>query len=192
VTTFHKYSIRFHPVTEDRWPDLEHLFGPRGACAGCWCMWWRLTQSEFDRKKGPGNRRALRQLVRSGTVPGILAYVDAEVAGWCSVGPRADFSRLARSRVLKPVDDQPVWSVVCFFVAKPHRKKGLTVELLKAAARYARQHGARVLEGYPVEPRAGRMPDVFAYTGLPSAYEKAGFVEVARRSETRPIMRRRL
>jgi GNAT superfamily N-acetyltransferase len=192
MTRPRKSSLTFGPVTEERWPDLEHLFGPRGACAGCWCMWWRLTHSEFDRKKGPGNRRALRQLVRSGTVPGILAYVDGEVAGWCSVGPRADFSRLARSRVLKPVDDQPVWSVVCFFVAKPHRKKGLTVELLKAAARYARQRGARVLEGYPVEPRAGRMPDVFAYTGLPSAYEKAGFLEVARRSETRPIMRRRL
>jgi GNAT superfamily N-acetyltransferase len=96
---------------------------------------------------------------------------------------------LSRSRVLKPVDDQPVWSVVCFFVARSQRHKGLTVKLLKAAVEYARANGARIIEGYPVEPKEGKSPDVFVYTGLFSAFKQAGFSEVLRRSETRPIMR---
>jgi GNAT superfamily N-acetyltransferase len=87
------------------------------------------------------------------------------------------------------VDEQPVWSVVCFFVARSQRRKGLTVELLKAAVDYARANGARIVEGYPVEPKAGKAPDIFVYTGLLSAFKQAGFTEILRRSETRPIMR---
>ena len=99
------------------------------------------------------------------------------------------FSTLSRSRILKPVDTQPVWSVVCFFVSRSHRRKGLTVELLQAAVEYARRNGAKIVEGYPVEPKAGIAPDVFVFTGLASAFLQAGFTEVLRRSETRPIMR---
>ena len=181
--------LEFHPVTPDRWRDLEKLFGERGACAGCWCMWWRLRRSEFDQKKGPGTKRALKKLIAIGQVPGLLAYAEGEPVGWCSVAPRRDFSALERSRILKPVDDQPVWSVVCFFVAKPFRRKGVTYQLLTAAIEYARDKGAKIIEGYPVEPKTGSVPDVFVFTGLASAFRKAGFVQVARRSETRPIMR---
>jgi len=179
----------FHPVTAKRWRDLEALFGPRGACGGCWCMWWRLTPAEFNRQKGDGNKRAMKEIVDSGQVPGILAYAQKEPVGWCSIGPREVFPRLERSRILKRVDQQPVWPVVCFFVAKSFRGRGISGKLLEAAVDYAQKQGARIVEGYPVEPKKDHMPDLFAYHGLASAFRKAGFVEVARRSETRPIMR---
>jgi GNAT superfamily N-acetyltransferase len=182
-------SVECHPVTLERWPDLEALFGPRGACGGCWCMWWLLKRSQFVRQKGEENRRALRHIVDAGGVPGLLAYTDGQPIGWCAVAPRESYAVLERSRILKRIDDAPVWSVVCFFVSKAFRGKGLTTALLRAAIEYAARHGARIVEGYPVEPKKARMPDVFAYTGLASAYRRVGFVEVARRSETRPLMR---
>src|SRR5262245_35042174 len=185
----------FHPLTPDRWEDLETLFGPRGACAGCWCMYWRLKRSEYVAGSGDGNRRAFRKIVRGGEVPGILAYAGGEPIGWCAFAPRESYPALGRSRILKPVDDEPVWSVTCFFVKREYRRKGVTSALLDAAAAWAVRKGARLLEGYPVEPRGGKMPrqqklpDAFVWTGLAPAFRKAGFVEVARRSETRPIMR---
>jgi GNAT superfamily N-acetyltransferase len=177
------------PVTPEHWDDLETLFGLRGAYGGCWCMFWRLPSAQFTRQSGEGNRQALQQIVNSGEVPGLLAYVDETPVGWVSVAPRTTFTRLERSRVLKAVDDLPVWSVVCFFVEKKYRRLGLTVELLKAAAAFAAEHGASILEGYPIDVGDGKYPDAYAYTGLVAAYEKAGFTEVARRSERRPIMR---
>ncbi len=182
-------NLEFHPLSPQRWGDLEKLFGDRGACGGCWCMWWKLRRSEFEKQKGEGNRRALKELIDSGEVPGLLAYVDGEPVAWCAVAPREAYPVLGRSRILKPVDDQPVWSIVCFFVARNFRRKQVTTELLGAAVDYARKNGAKIVEGYPVEPRKSAAPDVFLYTGIASAFSKAGFVEVARRSETRPIMR---
>ena len=182
-------DLEIHPLTPDRWPDLETLFGERGATGGCWCMYWRLKRSEFEAGKGEGNRQAFKQVVESGQPPGLLAYAERQPVGWCALGPRADYSTLGRSRVLKPVDDQPVWSVVCFFIAKPLRRKGVTEALLRAAVEYAGERGVKIVEGYPYEPKTDRMPDVFAYTGLASTFRKVGFVEVLRRSETRPIMR---
>jgi GNAT superfamily N-acetyltransferase len=152
-------------------------------------MYWRLTRTQYEQQKGELNRRSLEAMVASGDVPGIMAYENDEPIGWCSIAPREEFSTLARSRVLKPVDEQPVWSVVCFFVSRSQRRKGLTVELLKAAVEYARSKGAKIVEGYPVEPKDGKAPDVFMYTGIASTFTQAGFTEVLRRSETRPIMR---
>nr|BAL57381.1 GCN5-related N-acetyltransferase [uncultured Acetothermia bacterium]BAL58897.1 GCN5-related N-acetyltransferase [Candidatus Acetothermum autotrophicum] len=181
--------LEFHSITPERWRDLEKLFGERGACGGCWCMWWRLPCAQFTKQKGELNKKALKKIVQSGMVPGLLAYADDQPIAWCSLGPRESFPSLERSRILKRVDEQPVWSVVCFFVAKPFRRQGVTVKLLKAAVSYAREHGARIIEGYPVEPKKENVPGVFAWTGMASTFRKAGFIEVARRSETRPIMR---
>jgi GNAT superfamily N-acetyltransferase len=153
-------------------------------------MYPRQTRREFERRKGDPNRRAMRRLVASGSVPGVLGYLDEEPVGWCSVEPREVFSTLARSRILKPVDDRPVWSIVCLFVHKDHRGKGISVRMIRGAARWAASQGARLVEAYPVEPRRTPMPPAFAWNGLASAYLAAGFREVARRSETRPIMRR--
>src|SRR5262245_16281686 len=181
----------FHPLTPERWSDLEALFGERGACGGCWCMFWRLGHAEWKAGKGAPNRRAFRKLVGAGEAPGVLAYADGKPVGWCAVAPRAVYVALARARVLKPVDDLPVWSVSCLFVARPYRRRGLSARLLKAAAAFARGRGARMLEGYPVDPGQA-LPDPFVWTGLASSFRSAGFTEIARRSRTRPIMRKRL
>lgn len=185
-------AIRVRPATPARWDDLARLFGARGACAGCWCMWWRRAPAEWRRGRGAGNRAALRRLVASGDPPGLLAYEAGEPVGWIALAPREAYPRLARSRTLRPIDAMPVWSVTCFFVGREHRRRGVTVALLEAAAAYAERRGARMLEGYPVEPRAGSWPDAFAWTGIAAAFRKAGFREVARPSATRPIMRRAL
>ena len=184
-------SVAIQPLTLDRWVDFVKLFGKNGACTGCWCMWWRLPRAQWQAQRGDGNKRAMRRLVKAGPPPGLLAYVDGQPAGWCALAPRADYPNLARSRVLKPVDAQPVWPVSCFFVAKGFRRRGLTVQLLRAAAGFARHHGAKILEGYPKDA-AGGQPDAFVYTGLASAFRKAGFKEVARRSPMRPIFRLKL
>lgn len=181
--------LTFHPVTPELWDDFETLFGERGAVGGCWCMWFRLKRSDFDVKKGEQNKQSMHAIISSGEIPGILAYDQDQPVGWCSVAPREAFPVLDRSWVLKRVDDQPVWSVVCFFIAKDYRQRGLSGILLRAALDYARQNGARIVEGYPVEPKNDSTPDVFAFTGLASTFLQAGFVEVARRSETRPLMR---
>lgn len=183
-------NLRFLPLTDKNWSDLEMLFGPRGASGGCWCMWWRLRRSEYEKKKGAGNQRAFHKIVDSGAPVGVLAYADGKPVGWCAVAPRADYPVLGRSRVLAPVDGQPVWSVTCFYIAKGWRRSGLTAQLLEAAVSYARKRGAKLVEGYPQDPRSGKFPDAFAWTGLASAFRKAGFAEVARRSATRPVMRK--
>jgi GNAT superfamily N-acetyltransferase len=152
-------------------------------------MWFRLTNREFEAGKGEANRSAMRKIVDAGRVPGILAYAGGEPIGWCSVAPREEFGKLARSRILKPVDDRPVWSIVCLFVAKEHRGRGVSTELIRAAVDYVAQQGGTTVEGYAVEPKKERMPDVFAYHGPSEAFARAGFQEVARRSPTRPIMR---
>jgi GNAT superfamily N-acetyltransferase len=185
-------ALRFLPLTPARWPDLEALFGPRGACAGCWCMWWRRSRAAWRRGKGAGNRRAFRRLVVAGRVPGVLAYAGRDPVGWCAVAPRTDYPALARSRILRPVDERPVWSITCLFVARPWRRRGVSTALLEAAARLARRRGARIVEGYPTDTGSRPTADTFVFTGLASAFERAGFVEVLRRSRTRPIMRRQV
>ncbi|TMQ69139.1 MAG: GNAT family N-acetyltransferase, partial [Candidatus Eisenbacteria bacterium] len=182
-------GLRVLPATSDRWADVERLFGPRGACAGCWCMYPRLSGAEFRAGAGEGNRRRLQRLVREGPPPGLLGYLDGEAVAWCALAPREAYPRLEHSRTLARVDDRPVWSIVCFFVARPFRRRGLTVEMLGHAARYARERGARVLEGYPVDPRSGKTADAFAWWGVTAAFLAAGFREVARRSPTHPIVR---
>ena len=152
-------------------------------------MAWRLPYAQYQTQKGAGNRRTLRKRVKSGGPPGVLAYVDGKPAGWCSIAPREEFAFLARSRVLSPVDSEAVWSVSCFFIARPYRRQGVSVPLLRAAVELARRKGARIIEGYPVDPGRGKMPGAFVWTGLPGTFLRAGFKEVARRSKTRPVMR---
>ena len=185
-----KLVLKFKPLRMAQWKDLEKLFGERGACGGCWCMWARLKRADFARQKGARNKAAFKEVVAGGPAPGVLVYKGAEAIGWCAVAPREVYLRLEKSRVLARVDEKPVWSITCLFVAKPFRRSGVSVGLLKAAAEYAAKHGAKLVEGYPIEPGSEAMPDAFAWTGLASAFGTAGFKEVARRSKTRPIMRR--
>lgn len=182
-----KLAIR--PLTPERWPDLVRLFSPRGACAACWCTWWRLSKAEFAAGQGKANRRRQERYVKSGHVAGLLAYAGGDPAGWVAIEPREAFPRLARSRTLAPVDDRPVWSITCFFVARPHRGKGLTRALVEAAVRFARARGAAIVEAYPVEP-GRKVADAWIYHGAASTFRALGFEEVARRSRTRPIVRK--
>ena len=151
-------------------------------------MWWRIQRSEFQNQTSEKNHLAMMQIVQSGEVPGVLAFLNGAAVGWCSISPREKYLALERSKTLKRIDDKPVWSVVCFFIAKKYRRLGLTIGLLKAAVDFAKVHGATIVEGYPIEPKGGHATDAHVFMGLVSAYKKAGFVEVDRPSETRRIM----
>ncbi len=181
-------ELSFKPLKRNLWTDFEELFGPRGACAGCWCMFWKLRGKAFEEVRGYETRQMHKSIVDSGVSTGLLAYLHGEVVGWVAVEPRSAYEKLAHSRVLKPVDDKSVWSVTCFFVAKEFRRQGITIELLRAAVEHVRSQGGRIVEGYPVETTE-TMPAPFIYTGTASAFQQAGFEEVARRSPTRPIFR---
>jgi len=184
-------DFQVHPLTAERWNSLETLFGPNGACAGCWCMWYRKSAKQFKADSGGANRLDLQILAKNASIPpGLLGFVDGRPVAWVAIAPRADYPRLAGSRILKPVDDQPVWSITCLFIDKRHRKQGLSTRMIDAAARFAFEHGAVIVEGYPHDLAGGTLPGAFVWTGLMSSYISAGFEEVARNSPKRPIMRR--
>lgn len=181
--------MEIRPLNGERWGDLCRLFGPNGAVGGCWCMWWRQTAAEFSAKAGETNRQELREITESGRMPGLLAFLDSVPVGWCSLGPREEFGRINRSPVLKRIDGEPVWSIVCFFIDRDHRGTGIGASLLRAAVEHAVANGALIVEGYPLDDAAGRVSNGAAYSGVASMFLEAGFEEVARRSPGRPIMR---
>ena len=188
------YDIKVFPATAERWNDIETLFGPKGAYAGCWCMFWRLDRADFKKMKGDGTKAVFREMTMNNDVAGVLAYVDAQPIGWCSIGPRKDYSALENSRILKRIDSTPVWSIVCFFVARSFRNKGVMSALLRGAVKYAIHQGAQVIEGYPIDMQthklAGQTLNSYAgYMGIASIFRAAGFVQVAEASETQLIMR---
>ena len=181
----------FRPLVPRDWENLEQLFGRHGASEGCWCMWWRQTQAEFNSQHGEKNRLAFKSLVESGAIPGLVAYRDGEPVGWCAVEPRESYPRLDRSRILARVDDRPVWSITCFYVKKQHRGTGLMRSLLNASTDWAAKNGACIIEAYPIEAKAGVRPSA-AYMGVVPLFLEAGFGEVVRRSPRRPVMRKLL
>ncbi len=152
-------------------------------------MTWRLKSSVFEKLKGSGNKKAMRNLVKKKEQIGLIAYIKKQPVGWCAVAPRDKFIRLEKSRVLKKIDDEPVWSITCFFILKEYRRMGLSSELLKGVIKFCIKKKVKILEGYPTVPYTAEVPAAFAWTGIPSAFEKAGFEEAARRSRSRPIMR---
>jgi GNAT superfamily N-acetyltransferase len=181
-----------HPLTPDRWAEFETLMGPRGGAEGCWCMLWRLSAAAYREGRGEPNRRAMQARVRGTRPPGLIACREGAPVGWISIAPRAEFPRMAASRITAPVDDRPVWSVTCFFIKPGNRGKGVATALLAAACDFAAAHGAGIVEGYPIDPLGARYANAFAWTGLMRVFERCGFAEVARRSEKRPIMRKEL
>jgi GNAT superfamily N-acetyltransferase len=151
----------------------------------------------FYRKTGSGtgvgkeNRRAMKALVDRGIVPGLIGYEDGVPVAWVSLGPREDYEKLRRSPIMRPVDNRPVWSIVCFFVDGEARGRGLSARMLRAAVDYARSRGARLVEAYPVDKGERSHPDDMFF-GAKSMYDRAGFREVARRKPTRPVVRKAL
>jgi GNAT superfamily N-acetyltransferase len=182
-------KLETQPLIPERWDDFENLFGEHGAYGGCWCMWWRITRREFEQQQGQGNRDSMKAIVDSGEIPGLLFYLEGKAVAWCSVAPREKYAALNRSPVLKRMDEVPVWSLVCLFVGKEYRNQGLIQPLLQGAIDYVRNQGGKVIEAYPTVPKSDRLPPVSSFMGLPSMYAKAGFVEVARPSRSKLIMR---
>ncbi len=181
-------AFQAHPVTAERWPDLVELFD-RPVARTCFCMYYRKTGEATG--VGSVNRQAMRVLVEEGNVPGLIGYEDGVPVAWVSLGPREAYPKLRRSPVMKPVDERPVWSIVCFFVDREARGRGLSERMLRAAVDYARSRGARLLEAYPVDALEPRDPDSMFF-GAKSMYDRAGFREVARRQPTRPVVRKAL
>lgn len=184
-------GFEIHPVTADRWHDLERLFGPSGAYSGCWCMWWRVTSAEFAAQAGEGLRARLAALIDEGRVPGLLAYRSGDPVGWVSLGDRSEFGRLNRSPKLKPIDDQTVCSVVCFFIERGARRAGMAAALLEAAEDQARGQAVAVMEAYPIDTSHRDRPAADLFTGSVDLFSRAGYTEVERRGG-RPIMRKKL
>ena len=187
-----KLTVR--PLTTERWPDLEALFNAKGCAVarGCWCMFYRRSGAPAALPAGTtqaqANRADLKKLARSNTPPGLIGYRGKTPVGWVSLGPREDYAKLKRSPVMKPVDDKPVWSIICFVVPSEYRGQGVARALLDGAIAYAKKQGATLLEAYPVD-RPGRSHDDFMWFGAKSMYDDAGFEEVARRKPQRPVVR---
>jgi GNAT superfamily N-acetyltransferase len=187
-------ELEFHPLTADRWGDLVTLFEHHGNPGYCWCMIWRLPSSAYRQLDSSQRRQALQTLVDAGTPAGVLAYLDGEPVGWCSVAPRETYQRLERSKTLKRIDELVTWSVVCFYLNRKLRHQGLAVKLLSAGVDYAVSQGAEVVEGYPVERHKDEQgiwqPIVsYRFMGSVSTYEKAGFRQAGVASQGRCIMR---
>ena len=187
-------KLTVHPLTPDRWPDLEVLFNAKGCSVarGCWCMYYRRSGPRGKLPAGTtraqASRAELKRLVASGKPPGLIGYRGKVPVGWVSLGPRDDYAKLRRSSVMKPVDERPVWSIVCFVVPSQYRAQGVARALLDGAIAYAKKRGVALLEAYPVD-KPGRSDDDSMWFGAKSMYDAAGFEEVARRKPQRPIVR---
>lgn len=188
--------LEIHPVTADRWEELAALFGPSGAFAHCWCTWWRQTGAEFsqgEQEGGAGNRDLMHDIVRAGSEPGLLAYREGQPVGWTSVAPRPQYGRIIRSRRIGPAPeeaaDERIWSIVCFWIPRRERGKGIANALLEGAVEHARASGASVLEAYPVDTASGRQPNANLFTGTLSMFARAGFREVDRHRGAQLVVR---
>lgn len=177
--------LEFHPVTVDRLQDLARFSEQHGKFRYCSCMRWRMRSTDYQRSTKEDRVAALESLVCQGIPVGILAFLKGDPVGWCSVAPRETYEALERSRALRRLDDEPVWSVVCFFVDRHVRRTGLTLGLLRAAVAYARSQGATIIEGYPIEPTE----KLYTYMGSPSTFEEVGFRDVTPPGQARKIVR---
>jgi GNAT superfamily N-acetyltransferase len=174
-------KLEFKPLTRDIWNDFEKLFGKNGAFCGCWCMYWRLTNKEFKLNQGETNKLLFKEIINSGEKPGILAYVDGVPAGWIAISLREKLPTLEKSKQLKRIDEKPVWSIACFYVGRSFRKIGLMQHLIKAAINFAKENGATIVEGYPVEKNKKHAP-ISIYLGIKSVFVREGFEEAENRN----------
>jgi GNAT superfamily N-acetyltransferase len=183
-------ELTFQPLSKSNWASFVDLFGSKGACGNCWCMYYRLPKAEFtEGKYDDGNKEAMKEIVWSNRPTGILAFHDDKAVAWCAFAPREDFMKVENSRVHKRIDDEKVWSIPCFFIAKEFRRQGISVALLKGVIAYAKSAGIEIIEAYPTIPTQPKLPDAFAWIGLYKSFERAGFEVVDRTSKHRPMVR---
>jgi len=183
-------QLTFEPLTRKNWGKFEALFGIKGACGNCWCMYYRLSKTDFkEGKSEDGNKNAMKELVRENKPAGILGLYEGQAIAWCAFAPREDFTKLEKSRVHKRIDDEKVWSIPCFFIDKNFRRNGVSVALLKGVIDYAKGAGIKIIEAYPTIPTQDKLPDSFAWIGLFKSFERAGFEIADRTSKNRPMVR---
>ena len=185
------------PVTPDRVDDFAAVANPNRRPSHCWCLSHRLSGREITELGGGSREAAFRALCDRENPPGVIGYDDGEPVGWCSIGPRSENTRLTRSRLIRPLDDVAVWSIICVVVRGGHRRHGYTTPLINGAVEYAAARGAPAVESYPVDPGQGRIDLTMAFVGTRAMFEKAGF-EVAGKTDAvasalpRLVMRRTL
>jgi len=183
-------SLTIEPLTKKNWDKFVQLFGSNGACANCWCMYYRLSKSDFvEGKFDEGNKNAMKEIVWNNKPAGLLGLYEGQAIAWCAFAPREDFIKLEKSRVHKRIDDKPVWSIPCTFIHKNFRRQGFSVALLKGVINYAEENNIKIIEAYPTIPSQEKLPDSFAWIGLYKSFERAGFKIVDRTSKNRPMVR---
>jgi GNAT superfamily N-acetyltransferase len=183
-------QLSVEPVTKSNWNKFVELFGEKGACGNCWCMYYRLSKTDFlEGKVDDGNKNAIKELVREGKPVGLIGLLEGQPIAWCAFAPREDFIKLDKSRVHKRIDDKDVWSIPCLFINKDFRRSGVSVQLLKGAIKYAKENKIKIIEAYPTIPTQDKIPDSFAWIGLFKSFERAGFKIVDRTSKNRPMVR---
>jgi GNAT superfamily N-acetyltransferase len=183
-------NLTVRPLTRELWPAFEELFGTKGACNGCWCMYWRIG-SAYHKRPREQNKAALREIVEHGPPPGLIAFHGSVPVGWCQLTPRNDLPWLDRWQALKRVDEADVWCISCFYIRSDYRKQGVMSVLIRQALKVAKRAKAAALEAYPIDTQ---QPDSTRniFTGVASTFRRAGFKTVARRVAHRPIMRYQL
>lgn len=183
-------QITFEPLSKNNWFKFVQLFGEKGACGNCWCMYYRLRKDDFiEGKANEGNKDAMKKLVFENKPTGILGFYEGQPISWCAFAPREHFMKLENSRVHKRIDNNSVWSIPCFFIDKNFRRQGISVEILKGVIEYAKNNNIKIIEAYPTIPTKERLPDSFAWIGLYKSFERAGFEIVDRTSKNRPMVR---
>ncbi len=185
--------IQYKELKADLWPALETLFGDKGACGGCWCMWWRVERGGrlWEETKGEPARQQMKHLVISGKARGILAFDGDRAIGWCSFGRRVDFPRIERSKAYRRDDTKGMWCINCFFIDRKYRKQGIARGLLGAAVKAIKRRKAKVIEAYPVTTTLDgkKLPPAFSFPGPLNLYEEFGFKEIQRLAKTKPLVR---
>jgi GNAT superfamily N-acetyltransferase len=182
--------LTFEPLTKSNWDKFVKLFGSKGACGNCWCMYYRLKKTDFEEGKvDDGNKNAMKELVWENRPAGLLGFYEGQPIAWCAFAPREDFIKLENSRVHKRIDNKMVWSIPCFFIHKDFRLHGVSAELLKGVTNYAKKNGIKIIEAYPTIPTKDKLPDSFAWIGLYKSFERTGFEIADRTSKNRPMVR---
>lgn len=187
-------NLQIHPLTADRTADFTALFGPQGACYGCWCTYFRLPPKQRQALDGDGKRGHMLARIAAGPPPGLLAYGGDLPVGWMQIGPRADVpqwnnpNRSSTPLPDAPADDPGVWAISCFFFRPKVRGQGLSTAMLAGGIAYARANGARLIEASPMD-RARQSKSVGLFVGSTSTFLRAGFAQVACRKEGRPLVR---
>jgi GNAT superfamily N-acetyltransferase len=188
-------DVTVRSVADVPWDDVRTVFGTRGDPSTCWCQYFKLPNAAWETVTRDECAGLLQQqVVANDPAPGVIAYLDGEPVGWCAVEPKTNYPRLRRAKVTtqgssENPDDASVWAVTCFVVRVGYRKRGIGGTLLRGAVEQARELGARVIEGYPVDTAIrAKAPSAELYHGTLSLFTAVGFELVSRPTRDRAVV----